>query len=265
MADTWDDSDDDWDKDEDDDELDRKLGLKQGGNKNDDIPNFDDEKDLAITEKELQDKARNADLKKRGNALAAKKREEQERLEEMELARKTMELEAEAESKLSLEERRQLQQQRIEDADHALTDDLFGGVDNRVGRGSAAGKATAAGDRVSLKDMKDHLMHARKVAESMKAHGKIHLATAFFKEAFQQSKDIMDEDGIAELIKTLNVIKNEKMTAAKRKVKGQAQKSKKADKAAAAKARQIQVETFGDNDQYDQYDTIGEDYEDAFF
>lgn len=261
MGDNWDDSDDDWDKDDDDDELDRRLGLKTDNKE--DIPNFDDEKDLAVAEKAEQEKARNADLKKKGNALAAKKREEQERLEELELARKTMEMEAEAESKLSVSEQREMQKQRIEDADHALTDDLFGGVDNKVGRGAAGG--AAAGDRVILKDMKDHLKHARKVSESMKSHGKMHLVSAFFKEALQQSKDLMDEDGIAELIKSLNVIKNEKMQAAKRKVKGQAQKSKKTDKAAVAKARQIQVDTFGDNDQYDQYDTYGEDYEDAFF
>ena len=42
-------------------------------------------------------------------------------------------------------------------------------------------------------------------------------------------------------------------------------KAKKTDKASEAKARQIQVETFGDNDRYDDYDEMGADYEDAFF
>ena len=94
---------------------------------------------------------------------------------------------------------------------------------------------------------------------------KIHFAVAFYKEAIQQSKDVLDDDAVSDLIKTLNVIKNEKVQAAKRKVKGQAQKSKKVDKAAEAKARKIQEETFGENDQYDEYDAVGEDYEDAFF
>ena len=75
----------------------------------------------------------------------------------------------------------------------------------------------------------------------------------------------MDDDAITDIIKTCNVIKNEKVQAAKRKVKGQAQKSKKQDKAAKAKAQKLQNEIFGDSNQYDEYDQIGEDYEDAFF
>jgi translation initiation factor 3 subunit J len=99
----------------------------------------------------------------------------------------------------------------------------------------------------------------------MKAHGKILLTAAFIKEVIQESKDVLDEDAITDIIKDLNVLKNEKVQAAKRKVKGQAQKSKKVDKAAEAKARQTHIETFGNNDQYDKYDELGADYEDDFF
>ena len=67
------------------------------------------------------------------------------------------------------------------------------------------------------------------------AHGKVHLTTIFLKEVIQQSKDTLDDDAITDIIKTCNVIKNEKVQKAKRKVKGQAQKSKKADKAAKEK------------------------------
>jgi translation initiation factor 3 subunit J len=76
---------------------------------------------------------------------------------------------------------------------------------------------------------------------------------------------VLDDDAITDIIKSCNVIKNEKVQAAKRKVKGQAQKSKKADKAAAKKAMEIHSEVFGDNDQYDEYDEIGGAYEDDFF
>jgi translation initiation factor 3 subunit J len=72
---------------------------------------------------------------------------------------------------------------------------------------------------------------------------------------------VLGNDTITEIIKTCNVIKNEKVQAAKRKVKGQAQKSKKTDKAAEMKARKLQV----DNDYHDDVDQIGHDYEDAFF
>ncbi len=61
------------------------------------------------------------------------------------------------------------------------------------------------------------------------------------------------------------MIKNDILAAAKRKVKGQAQKSKKKDKVAEKKAKNLAVELYGDNDQYDEYDDYGADYEDAFF
>jgi translation initiation factor 3 subunit J len=85
------------------------------------------------------------------------------------------------------------------------------------------------------------------------------------KELIQQSADVLDDDAITDIIKTCNVIKNEKVQAGKRKVKGQAQKSKKTDKVAAAKAKKVQEEIFGDSNKYDTYDEIGEDYEDDFF
>ena len=61
------------------------------------------------------------------------------------------------------------------------------------------------------------------------------------------------------------MIKNDIIAASKRKVKGQAQKSKKKDKAAEKKAKKLAVELYGDNDQYDEYDDYGANYEDAFF
>lgn len=261
MADNWDDDGDNDDWDVDDDELEKKMddfGLKDGK----DIPMFqDDEEDLAIKEKEEAEKAQQASLRKKGNALAAKKQAEAERREELEIARQAMLAESEMQSKMTPDERRALEQRKIEEADNALTDDLFGAVDRNAGPGKGA---MNAGDKVDLKDIKDHLKHGRKVAECFKGHKNVYYTTSFFKEAIQQSKDILDDDAVTELIKTLNVIKNDKVTAAKRKVKGQAQKAKK-DKAAEARARKIQIETFGDNDQYDEYDAIGDQYEDDFF
>lgn len=91
------------------------------------------------------------------------------------------------------------------------------------------------------------------------------MAKAFLKESIDQLKDLLDDDAITDIIKTCNVIKNEKVVASKRKVKGQAQKSKKQDKQEEKKAQKIQQEIYGDNDDYDEYDEIGADYEDAFF
>jgi len=256
MTDNWDDSDDDWDVD--DDALDAKLGLaKPAAN------NFDDEEDLALTEKAAADKASKEALKKKGSALAAKKKAEEERQLEIELARKELEYQAEMEAKMTPDELRAMERRRVEEADNALTDDLFGAVE-KMTIDAKKGDQTA-GDKLVLKDMKDHMKHARKVATCLKDHGKVHLAGIFLREVIQQSKDVLDDNTISDIIKACNVIKNEKVQQAKKKVKGQAQKSKKQDKAEKAKAKKLHDEVFGDNDFYDDYDAMGDDYEDFFF
>lgn len=200
-------------------------------------------------------------LKTKGSALAAKKAAEQARKEEEEIARQVLKMEAEMEANMTAEERRKLERQRVEEADHALTDDLFGAVEAASGKKQVA---VSAGDEVVMKDLKDHLKHARKIGTCVKGHGKAHLTIAFLKEVVQQCKDVIGDDEISELIKCCNVIKNDKVLSSKKKVKGQAQKSKK-DKAAEAKAKKIQQDMFGESDLYDEYDAYGDDYEDDFF
>ena len=160
MTDNWDDSDDEWDAN--DDEIDAKLGLTKTTPA---VAAFDEEEDLALKEKEARDNAEQAELKKKGTALAAKKRAEQEKAEELEVARRAMELEAEAEANMTPDEFRKFKQMQIEAADHALTDDLFGG--GKKGEGSDAGAGTAS-DKLVLKDLPSHLKHARKVANAMR-------------------------------------------------------------------------------------------------
>ena len=162
----WDDSDDDWDNSDDDDELNARLGLATAAPSTSKAPQFDEEEeDLAVIEKNKKDQLQQVSLKKKGNALAAKKKAEEDRKEEEELARKAMELEAEMEANMTIDERRALEKQRVEEADNALTDDLFGGVDNVAAKKSGG---AAAGDTVKMADLKDHLKHARMVAKCMK-------------------------------------------------------------------------------------------------
>jgi len=265
MSGNWDDSDDDWDKS--DDELDARLGLVKI------TPTpatsaFDEEEDLTAKENRIIETNNKKTLKTKGKALAAKKKAEEDRKEEEILARKAMELEAEREANMTAEERRELQKQRLAEADNALMDDFIGVAESDGGVGrviDAGGKAMEAGGMVKMVDLKDHLKHARKVAQSLKGHGKVHLAETFFKECIQESKDALDENSMAEIIKICNVIKNEKVAATKRKVKGQAQKSKKKDKAEAKKAQKLSEELYGENDQHDDYDEFGAQYEDDFF
>jgi len=270
MADNWEDSGDDWDNSSDDDEeLDKRLGLINVGNANTGKNKFDDEEDLAVKEKEQRERNAKQTVRTKGNSLASKKAEEKERLEEEDLARKVMEIESNMEENMTSDERRLLEKKRVEESDNALTDDLFSGLDNvrsKSDSGSAGGgKKANAGDIVIMKDLKDHLKHARKIGQCVKQHEKTHLASVFLKECIMECKDILDDDAVAELIKALNIIKNEKVASGKRKVKGQAQKSQKKDKAAAAKAKKIQEELYGKNDQFDNYDDYGAQYEDDFF
>jgi len=170
MSDAWDDSDDEWDK-SDDDELDKKLGLVKVG---DDLPSspntptFEDEdEDLTLKDKELDEKAAFKLNKAKGSALADKKAAELAAKEEMELARKAMEMEAEMEANMTPEERRQAAREREEDDARAMADDLFGGVDDPGSKGPSGipGQAMMSGDKVVMKDLKDHLRHAKKVGE----------------------------------------------------------------------------------------------------
>mmetsp|Transcript_21666 Transcript_21666/g.31630 ORF Transcript_21666/g.31630 Transcript_21666/m.31630 type:complete len:265 (-) Transcript_21666:174-968(-) len=264
MSGNWDDSDDDdWDKS--DDELDARLGLLSTKDSAA-APVFnDDEEDLTAIEQIKVNASQQQSLRSKGNALVAKKKAEEDRKEAEELARKAMELEAEMEANMTIDERRAMQRKKVEEADNALTDDLFGAVEGVSGGPNVAGKSMGAGDTVKMDNLMDHLKHAGKVAQCLKGHNKIHLAATFFKECLSKSKDVLDDDAITEIIKTCNVIKNEKVAAAKRKVKGQAQKSKKKDKTAEAKAKKKAVELYGDNEQFDDYDEYGAEYEDAFF
>jgi translation initiation factor 3 subunit J len=167
MADNWDDSDDEWDKS--DDELEKRLGLAKV---DDSPPAFEDEdEDLTLKEKELDERAALKVNKAKGSALADKKAAELAAKEELELARKAMEMEAEMEANMTPEERRQRAREREEDDARAMADDLFGGVDDPGSRGpgggaaGAPGQAMMSGDKVVMKDLKDHLRHAKKVGE----------------------------------------------------------------------------------------------------
>ncbi len=227
----------------------------------------DEEEDLAVKEMANAEKLKNMHLAKKGNALKQKKEAEAAAKLEMEVARKAMEMEAEAEANMTEGERKALERKRVEDADMEATNDLFGGMsDGGVGKSSAgSGNAASAGDTVVIKDLKDGLKHAKKVGAALKKTGNAAVALAHIKELLNESKELFDEDMVGQIISVLNVIKNEKVQAAKRKVKGQANKSKKADKAKEARAKKIQKETFGDNDRYDDYDEYGAQYEDNFF
>ncbi|MGK3736524.1 MAG: translation initiation factor 3 subunit J [Bacillariaceae sp.] len=176
MADNWDDSDDD-DWDVDDDALDAKLGLNKKSDEAAPVNNFDDEEDLALHEKAEADRIANIDLKKKGSALQAKKQAEKDRSDDLEIARKALELEAELEANMTIDERKVMERKRQEEAELEMMGDVFGGggVDGGVG----AMGAQKAGDKVVLKDMKDHMKHARKVADAMKVRKRVDVACLY--------------------------------------------------------------------------------------
>jgi len=265
MPDAWDDGSDAgsdaWDVESDDAALEAKLGLNKLAAA--ETSNFDDDEDLNLKDKAAAESRSKAALKSKGKALAEKKAAEAERVEEEELARKVMQLEMEREARMTEDERKLLERQRVEESDASIANDLFGGIDDHKGNRSVP--LTGAADKIVLVDLKDHLKFAKKISACFKGHQKSHLAVAFFKEALQECRDIFDDEALTDLIKVMNIIKNEKLLAAKRKVKGQAQKVKR-DKASELKAKQLQAELYGDGDVLlDKYDQYGEQYEDDFF
>ena len=169
MADAWDEGSDAgsdaWDIESDDEALEAKLGLNKVSATN--ATAFDDEEDLAVKEKAEEAVRSKAVLKTKGKALAAKKAAEAERKEEEELARKVMDFELELEGSMAAEERKLLERRRIEEADAAIANDLFGGVDDHKVC-DVAGSTMEAGDTVKMVDLKDHLKHAKKVGNSIK-------------------------------------------------------------------------------------------------
>ena len=165
MADNWDD-DDEWDAD--DDEIDKKLGLKKS---TDAKPAFDDEEDLALQEKQQADAAEHAKNKAKGTALAAKKKAEQDKKDQLEIARRAAELEALEEANMTSDELKLKERMRIEQADNDNISDLFGGIDESSGKGVTVDPVS--GDKLVLKDLPSHLKHARKVATAMKVSATI--------------------------------------------------------------------------------------------
>merc|ERR1711957_911302 len=164
------------------------------------------------------------------------------------MGRKSLEYEA----NMNEDERRLLQKQRGDEADFALVDELFGGDG-----GNPADNRPDAGGALVLKNMKDHLLHAKAIGKCVREHGKAHLALALIREILTESSDVLDDDSLTDLGKSLNVIKNTKI--AKKKAAAKPKKDKGADKKAKA------AELFGDNDLYDDYDDYGAQYEDDFF
>merc|ERR1712238_335725 len=115
------------------------------------------------------------------------KQAEKGRAEDLAIARKALELEADMEANMTIDERKLMKKRRQEEAETEMMGDAFGG---RFTSSSAGLKgAQLAGDTVILKDIKVHMKHARKVADAMKDHGKIHLAAIFINEVIQQSKE----------------------------------------------------------------------------
>jgi len=264
MPDAWDDSDDEWDVDSDDDEITTRLKNLNNGGSAQNTTEVEEEEDLTIIEKAEQEARSKEVAKTKGKALAAKKAALAAAKEEEEITRKAMEYESHREANMDPEERRLLDRKRAEESEQALADDLFGIGGGNVGFANNVSAGT--GGVLILRDMKDHLKHAKAVGKCVKEHGKPHLALAMFREMLNECSSVLDDDSLNDLGKSLNVIRNTKIAEAKKlaQKKTAAQKPKK-DKSAEAKAKKEKEDLFGDNDVYDEYDDYGAQYEDDFF
>jgi hypothetical protein len=187
MPDAWDDGSDAgsdaWDVESDDAALEAKLGLNKLAAA--ETSNFDDDEDLNLKDKAAAESRSKAALKSKGKALAEKKAAEAERVEEEELARKVMQLEMEREARMTEDERKLLERQRVEESDASIANDLFGGIDDHKGNRSVP--LTGAADKIVLVDLKDHLKFAKKISACFKVSATLllnHLTWDFLSSQF---------------------------------------------------------------------------------
>ncbi len=112
-------------------------------------------------------------------------------------------------------------QRLVEEADHALTDDLF---NTKKAEGKLDVDAIAAMlQNVPLEDEKEYKNFANAVARRVEIEDKAFLTKEFFKELCRSLAKTISGDDIAEVISVLGVVKNEivkqKMGKKKKKVK----------------------------------------------
>ena len=250
------------------------------------VGNFSDEEDLAVTAAAALQQQQRASNVKKGNALKKRQEAEEARRNEEEMAKREIELENEAMSKLSVAERRVLEREKQAEGAMGFFDDDFdgegsgagssdeegadgsggGGGGGRRGQSSSAAAAGGAALKVDLKTIKSTLQTAHMISGAVKgADSTSRMKSTLLKEIINILKDDIDEDGVSEIIKCCNVIKNDKQQASKTKQSAANKKKKKDDKLKQKKAKKIYQETFGDNDCYDGVDDYGAQYEDEYF
>eukprot|EP00953_Heterococcus_sp_UTEX-ZZ885_P021608 12051-Heterococcus_DN1.PRE.1 len=168
----------------------------------------------------------------------------------------------------SSEQRRLRERLRVEEADHGLTEDLFGGGSNSNSKDTAAAAAPAAGlDGIPLKTLQDHVKLALELGQKLSSSSKSPSIVALFKELLTLVEGKLSLEETNELFQHLNKFRDAKVVADQKKkaiLKKQQEASRKRTQEQAKKKQH--KELFGGN--YDgvgdQYDEVGASYQDKY-
>ena len=175
---------------------------------------------------------------------AAQKRKEEERLKEE--ARLAAQAPKTTEERLA--EKMRLQK-LVEEADHALTEALFAKKD--AGVVDSESMLAAIAD-VPLNNEKHFELFAAAISKTVKIKGSTLRQREFLKAVCRDVADNLTGDDIVEVVKVLNVIKNEKVKA---KLNKKTKKAKKKGKTFAKMSRDV----FDDHGIGNDYDDYGDD------
>lgn len=195
--------------------------------------------------------------------IETKKKRDQKMAAEMQ-KRKTEALEQAVGDNETAEDKKLRERRQVEDADHELTDELFGG-------GASAKANKKDDDMVSLKmkDLKDYLAVAMSLNERFDHKDtKNNHVVAFTKEILRKGEARWETADLTEMILILQNQKDAKLKEAAAPTKGKKDvkvKAKAKSKAELAKDKKTQYEKFGGNFEDQEYDGYADKYEDDFF
>jgi translation initiation factor 3 subunit J len=135
------------------------------------------------------------------------------------LASMVIQVKAGVEQNLSVGRLGELKQNRNEQAGRATANDLVGSVQGQAGKGQVGAGVISSDNELVLKNLKDHLTHAKKVGVAIRSTGNSLFAHAFLKEVLCECKAVLDDRAVSGIIKTCIAIKNENAQSARRKSK----------------------------------------------
>lgn len=219
------------------DSLDAKLGNKNA---------WDDEEDELVVETEVKPAVPSA------NTLKNKQKE-------LEKAATTLENQVKyaLEEGEGAEDKKARERRQVEEADHALSEDLFG--TNTTTKTKSLGSASGSLAAIALKTKTEHTNFGVTISKKMAESTPLHMC-AFFKSFLERLPESMNTDSLDNIMEVLKKVREKK----KEKEGETAAKVKKTSKKETKKKEKRHADVFGSASNYDDLDEQYGGMEDDF-